>query len=209
MQEEVRSAGPVRFGVFELDRRSGELRKAGAQIHLQEQAFQILTSLLERPGDLVTREELRQRLWPNGTFVDFEHGLNAVISRLRGTIGDSADSPRFIQTVPRRGYRFIAPVEGAVDAAHRRLASRSAVDGRRSGRTAAVRRWMGKVTPIAVACLIILVGAILLFRRAAALDSPPHRVVPHTRLAGKARDAGTRLLPLSYDLGRISDNQGR
>ena len=71
----------------------------------------MLTELLERPGDLVTREQLRQRLWPNGTFVDFEHGLNAVINRLRETLGDSADSPRFIQTVPRRGYRFIAPLD--------------------------------------------------------------------------------------------------
>jgi len=145
MQVNSRSAGPVRFGVFELDRRSGELRKAGVQIRLQEQAFQILTSLLERPGDLVTREELRQRLWPNGTFVDFEHGLNAVISRLRGTIGDSADSPRFIETVPRRGYRFIAPV-----------------DGRPADRPPRPR-WMGRATPIAVAVLIVLVGAILWF----------------------------------------------
>ena len=85
------SAGLIRFGVFELDRRSGELRKAGVRINLQEQAFQVLTLLLERPGDLVTREELRQRLWPNGTFVDFEHGLNAVVNRLRDTLGDSAD----------------------------------------------------------------------------------------------------------------------
>ena len=80
---------------------------------LQEQSLKVLVELLERPGDLVTREQLRQRLWPNGTFVDFEHGLNAVINRLRETLGDSAESPRFIQTVPRRGYRFIAPVEGA------------------------------------------------------------------------------------------------
>ena len=101
----------VRFGVFELDLRSGELRKAGVRIGLQEQPLQVLALLLERPGDLVTREQLRQRLWPGGTFVDFEHGLNAVINRLRDTLGDSADSPRFVETVPRRGYRFIAPVD--------------------------------------------------------------------------------------------------
>ena len=111
MPEESPSAGLVRFGVFELDRRSGELRKAGVRVSLQEQALQVLTLLLERPGDLVTRDELRQRLWPNGTFVDFEHGLNAVINRLRDTLGDSADTPRFVETVPRRGYRFIAPVD--------------------------------------------------------------------------------------------------
>ena len=91
------------------------------RVGLQEQSLKVLVELLERPGDLVTREQLRQRLWPNGTFVDFEHGLNAVINRLREALGDSADSPRFIQTVPRRGYRFIAPVEGAaVSAAGRR-----------------------------------------------------------------------------------------
>jgi DNA-binding winged helix-turn-helix (wHTH) protein len=96
---------------LELDRRSGELRKAGVRINLQEQALQVLTLPLERPGDLVTREELRQRVWPNGTFGDFEHGLNAVVNRLRDTLGDSADSPRFIETLPCRGYRFIAPIE--------------------------------------------------------------------------------------------------
>ena len=102
----------VRFGVFDLDRRSGELRKAGVRIGLQEQGLQVLTMLLEHPGELVTRDQLRQRLWPTGTFGDFDHGLNAIINRLRDTLGDSADSPRFIETLPRRGYRFIAPVNG-------------------------------------------------------------------------------------------------
>ena len=104
---------PLRFGIFELDPESGELRKAGVAVGLQDQSLKVLMELLERPGDLVTRDRLRQCLWPDGTFVDFEHGLNAVINRLRETLGDSADSPRFIQTVPRRGYRFIAPVQGA------------------------------------------------------------------------------------------------
>ena len=102
----------VRFGIFELDLRSGELRKAGARLNLPDQPLQFLTALLERPNQLVTRDELRQRLWPADTFVDFEHGLNAVVSRLRETLGDSAETPRFIETVPRRGYRFIAPVAG-------------------------------------------------------------------------------------------------
>ena len=110
---EVRpTPGLIRFGVFELDRRLGEFRKAGVRIGLQEQALQVLLLLLERPGDLVTRDELRQRLWPTATFGDFDHGLNAVINRLRDTLGDSASSPRFIETLPRRGYRFIAPVHG-------------------------------------------------------------------------------------------------
>src|ERR671912_2664309 len=107
----ARQDGPVRFGVFELDLNTGELRKAGARINLPEQPFQVLEALLDRPGELVTREELRQRLWPADTFVDFEHGLNAVINRLRDTLGDSADTPRFIETVPRRGYRFIGSID--------------------------------------------------------------------------------------------------
>jgi Tol biopolymer transport system component/DNA-binding winged helix-turn-helix (wHTH) protein len=101
----------VRFGIFELDLRSGDLRKAGARLNLPDQPLQLLVALLERPGELVTRDELRQRLWAEDTFVDFEHGLNAAVKRLRDTLGDSADSPRFIETVPRRGYRFIAPVD--------------------------------------------------------------------------------------------------
>ena len=105
---------PLRFSSFELDLQSGELRKAGVLVGLQEQSLKVLVELLDRPGDLVTREHLRQRLWPDGTFVDFEHGLNAVVHRLREALGDSADVPRFIQTVPRRGYRFIAAVEGGV-----------------------------------------------------------------------------------------------
>ena len=102
----------VTFGVFELDLRSGELRKAGARISLPEQPFRVLALLLEQPGQLVTREELRARLWAAETFVDFEHGLNAAVKRLRDALGDSADTPRFVETLPRRGYRFIAPVDG-------------------------------------------------------------------------------------------------
>jgi Tol biopolymer transport system component/DNA-binding winged helix-turn-helix (wHTH) protein len=103
----------VRFSVFELDLRDGELRKSGVRLNLPDQLFQLLTTLLERPGELVSRDELRQRLWPAETFVDFEHGLNAAVKRLRDILGDSADTPRFIETVPRRGYRFVAPVRGS------------------------------------------------------------------------------------------------
>src|SRR6202035_1662734 len=102
----------LRFGVFELDTASGELRRDGkAQPRLRDQALQILQMLLERPRELVTREELRDRLWSSDTFVDFDHGLNTAVNQLRSALGDSAANPRFIQTVPRRGYRFIAPVE--------------------------------------------------------------------------------------------------
>ncbi len=105
------SNGVIRFGVFEADLRSGELRKSGVKIRLREQAFQVLSELLERPSEVVTREELRDRLWPDGTFVDFDHSLNAAVNSIREVLGDSAASPRFVETVPRRGYRFIAPVE--------------------------------------------------------------------------------------------------
>jgi len=100
----------LRFGIFEADLRTGELRKRGARIRLQEQPFQVLAVLLTRPGDLVTRDELRDRLWTADTFVDFEHGLNKAINKVREALGDSAESPRFVETVPRRGYRFIADV---------------------------------------------------------------------------------------------------
>ena len=100
----------VRFGAFELDLRTGELRKSGVRIHLPDQPFQLLKTLLDRPGELVTRDELRQRLWSTETFVDFDHGLNAAVRRLRDALGDSADVPRFVETLPRRGYRFIAPL---------------------------------------------------------------------------------------------------
>jgi len=102
----------VRFGAFELDLRSGELRKQGRKIRLEGQPVHILIYLLETPGELITREQLHRRLWPADTFVNFEHGLNAAIKRLRRALDDSADNPRFVETLPRRGYRFIAPVQG-------------------------------------------------------------------------------------------------
>ena len=97
----------VRFGVYEADLRAGELRKQGLRLRLPEQPFQLLAILLEHSGQVVTREELQKRLWPDGTFVDFEQGLNAAVKRLREVLGDSAESPRFIETLARRGYRFI------------------------------------------------------------------------------------------------------
>jgi serine/threonine protein kinase len=100
-----------RFDQFELDLRTGEIYKQGKRIKLQEQPCQVLAVLVEHPGELVTREELRKKLWPNDTFVDFEHGVNLAINKLRDALGDSAEKPRFIETLPRRGYRWIAPVE--------------------------------------------------------------------------------------------------
>lgn len=120
----------IRFGAFELDTRTGELRKHGVRLTLQGQPFQVLTLLLERPGELVSREQLRQRLWPSGTFVDFEQGLNAAVKRLRYVLGDSSGTPRFVETLPRRGYRFIALVEGCGPAA---ADSSAPLDGRTGG----------------------------------------------------------------------------
>lgn len=107
-------ARPVRFGVFEVDLDAGELRKNGTRIRLQEQPFQVLAVLLERAGQVVTREELRQKIWPADTFVDFDHSLNTAVNKIREALGDSASSPRFVETLARRGYRFIAPFNGAV-----------------------------------------------------------------------------------------------
>ncbi|MGZ4731438.1 MAG: winged helix-turn-helix domain-containing protein, partial [Terriglobales bacterium] len=106
------SAGKViRFAIFELDLAAGELRKNGARVRLQEQPFQILVYLLDRAGEVVTREELRQKLWPADTFVDFDHSLNTAVNKLREALGDSASSPRYVETLARRGYRFLAPVQ--------------------------------------------------------------------------------------------------
>src|SRR6266849_5871396 len=117
MQVLHRPGGVVRFGPFELDLRAGELRKQGLKTKLQQQPFRVLALLLEHPGEVVTREELRKAIWPADTFVDFNGGLDAAIYKVRNTLGDSSENPRFVETLPRRGYRFIAPVE-VVDEVH-------------------------------------------------------------------------------------------
>src|SRR5262244_2381450 len=99
----------LRFATFEVDLQARALRKNGLKLKLAGQPFEVLAMLLERPGDLVNREQLRERLWPTDTFVDFDHGVNTAINRLREALGDSADNPRCIETLPRRGYRFVAP----------------------------------------------------------------------------------------------------
>lgn len=110
----VTHPGPARryrFGIFEADASTGELRRRGLRVRLNAQPFQVLCLLLERPGELLTREEIAQHLWPDGTFVDYDHGVHSAVNRIREAIGDSAGSPRFIETLARRGYRFIAPVD--------------------------------------------------------------------------------------------------
>src|SRR5947207_3015159 len=104
----------VRFGLYEVDLQARELRKSGIRIKLQDQPFQILASLLERPGEIVTREDLQKRLWPADTFVDFDLSLNSAIKKLRLALNDDSDNPRFIETLYRRGYRFISPANGGI-----------------------------------------------------------------------------------------------
>jgi Tol biopolymer transport system component/DNA-binding winged helix-turn-helix (wHTH) protein len=136
--------GPVvQFGIFEADLRAGELRRNGSKIRLQDQPFQVLAFLLEHPGQLVTREELHSRLWPADTFVDFDHGLNAAIKRLRDALGDSAENPRFVETLARRGYRFLAPINQAPQT----QAPQASGSRPRSG-----RRWF---FPLGVAALLL------------------------------------------------------
>ena len=101
----------LRFGPYELDLSTGELRRDGTKLSLQDKPFQILALLVRHQGELVTREELRLRLWPADTFVDFEHGLNTAVKKLRQALDDSAEEPRYVETLPRRGYRFLAPVD--------------------------------------------------------------------------------------------------
>jgi TolB-like protein/DNA-binding winged helix-turn-helix (wHTH) protein len=176
----------VRFGVFELDRRSGELRKDGVRVRLQEQPLRVLDALLAEPGEPVTREALRQRLWPDHTFVDFDNGLNRAINRLRAALGDEADNPRFIETLERRGYRFIAPVV-AMDApapagrpAARETASRTEPGHRRA-------LWLaGAAAAVALAALLIAFAPALR-RRANPSDQAPIRslaVLPLANLTG-------------------------
>jgi DNA-binding winged helix-turn-helix (wHTH) protein len=108
------SSGVAQFGTFRVNLETGELWQKGQKVALPQQSFQVLEALLGRPGKLVSREELRRRLWPDGNFVDFENGLNTAVKRLRTGLGDSAEQPRFIETLPRRGYRFVGPVEWTV-----------------------------------------------------------------------------------------------
>ena len=108
---DTRPARRYRFGVFEVDSTTGELRRKGVRVKLHSQPFQVLFMLLERPGEMLTREEICRELWPDGTFVDYEHGVNSAVNRLRDALGDKASNPRFIETLARRGYRFLAPVE--------------------------------------------------------------------------------------------------
>ena len=173
----------VRFDVFEIDLQAGELRKEGRKVKVQEQPFRVLSLLLRRPGQLVTREELREQLWPADTFVDFDHGLNSAVARLREALRDSADKPRFIETMAKRGYRFISPLE----ASNRPDAnSRAGADDRNHNR---IDRWnLLRLRLFAIASLglaVVCVSVVALVYPGA--PAPPQdkiEVVPLTGLHG-------------------------
>src|SRR6202453_1120018 len=133
----------IRFGAFEADLHSGEVRKSGNRVKLQDQPFKVLEILLERPGSLVTREELQTRIWPEETYGDFDHAVNVAVGKLRTALGDSADNPCFIETVPRRGYRFVArlenpPVEEAPPPTPPAIPTQPQIQGKPKGRWTAV-----------------------------------------------------------------------
>lgn len=191
-----------RFGIFELDVRAGELRRQGRKVRLQEQPFQVLLQLLENPGEVVTRDELRNRLWPADTFVDFDHSLNAAIRRLRDALGDSAENPTFVETVARRGYRFLAPVSFA-------SANGNGMD-QSSSLPAVIPtqahswRWWTLRGAAALALLILGAALALLF---APRPTPPPRI---TRLTANPVDDPVRAAAISPD-GRylaFSDETG-
>jgi DNA-binding winged helix-turn-helix (wHTH) protein/Tol biopolymer transport system component len=166
----------VRFSIFEVDLKAGELRRNGSRVKLQEQPFQILATLLEHPGEVVTREELRTRLWPADTFVDFDHGLNAAVRRLRDALGDSAENPRFVETVARRGYRFLAPLNGAAPIlAPATVAPRSSI-----------RRWL----LVGVAGVVLLIGTVVGWH-AAQRNDPHHQITLRRLTANPAEDRVT------------------
>lgn len=191
------AARVVRFGVFEVDLQTAELRKQGIRIRLSGQSFQVLEALLLRPGDLVTREELKQKLWPADSFGDFEHGLNTAVNRVRDALGDSSDNPRFVETLTRRGYRFIAPVE-APHSEQLPAEIPPSTQPPEASASDASHRWTIRPSLFALAAvLLILPGALYVMHRnskagnASEPDNQDVRVSPLTALPGYVGGAGT------------------
>src|SRR5579863_2700710 len=195
----VASARVVRFGVFEADLKACELRKHGFRLKLAEQPFQVLALLLERPGEIVTREELRSRLWAGDTFVDFDHGLNNAVMRVREVLLDSSEHPRYVETVPRRGYRFVAPVEQAAlspissvtsDAGESSSTSATSPTSSSSSSHASVRTWwepaarrwltMPRVAVLFVVLLGSVAGALLAFTFRVNHSATPTTALEHS-----------------------------
>jgi Tol biopolymer transport system component/DNA-binding winged helix-turn-helix (wHTH) protein len=197
VREPEQATRVVRFGVFEVDLQTAELRKQGVRIRLPGQSFQVLEALLLRPGELVTREELKQKLWPSDSFGDFEHGLNAAVNRVREALGDSSDNPRFVETLPRRGYRFIALVEASESEAKKSPAGAAPSPDGQATSTPGVpsqpspapkSRWIPAVALLLL--LLIAVGTFLFMRlrnrpSPGPADQENLRVTPLTTLPGR------------------------
>jgi Tol biopolymer transport system component/DNA-binding winged helix-turn-helix (wHTH) protein len=192
------SSPVIRFGIFEVNLQSGELRKSGLKLKLTGQPFQVLTILLERPGEVVPREELQKRLWPD-TFVDIEHNLNAAVNRIREALDDSAENPRFVETLPRRGYRFIAPVDGA---AEKRAAAQSVSANATREIESAPRigkRWRtAAITAGSIFCVALAVGIFLV------LAPAQPRIVRSTQLTND----GKHKCCLATDGSRVYFSEG-
>jgi TolB-like protein/DNA-binding winged helix-turn-helix (wHTH) protein len=177
-----------RFGLFEADVQAGELRRDGARVSLQEQPFQVLVALLERPGELVWREGLRQQVWPEDTFVEFDHALNTAVKKIRIALGDCANSPEYIETIPKRGYRFLAPVE-VVEKAPSHFKEMTAGAG--------AWRWVRRnpVTIALVATVLLSVALLGMLRRNTARDAAEKKMVLAVLpLEDWSEDAGHALL---------------
>ena len=145
MAQPIRSANVIRFEGFEVDLRAQELYKAGRKIKLQVQPFQVLAMLLERPGEVVTREEMQKRLWPADTFVDFDHSVNTAIKKLRQALGDDKNKPRFVETLPKRGYRFLVSVKKPATSS---AAAEPHVAAPVAAKDAAASAWVGRVAKV-------------------------------------------------------------
>ncbi len=207
-------AGRVRFGAFEVNLRSGELRKQGVRVKLHDQPFQILALLLQHPGEIVTREELQHQLWPANTFVDFDLGLNSAVKRLREALCDSADHPRFVETVPRHGYRFIAAIENGSPAGSPDVAATAPAAGRPPAGTAPLSFLRGRYALAAAAAMLL--GALALGwsgLRAPRAGEEPHQpirslvVLPLENLSGDPSQeyfADGMTEALTTDLGKIA-----
>src|SRR6476646_4725140 len=219
MEPDHQDAGRLCFGVFEVDLRAGDLRKRGLKVRLQQQPFQVLAMLLEHAGEVVGREDLQKRLWPADTFVDFGHGLNKAVNKIREALGDSSESPRFIETVGRRGYRFVADVRVAYPAPVRtpELAPQPEPGPDLPGRDdpggslpPLSRRVTPRVWPISASVLVVVLASLALWQRSSGTSSPVIRslaVLPLESLSNNASQdyfADGMTDELISDLGQIS-----
>jgi Tol biopolymer transport system component/DNA-binding winged helix-turn-helix (wHTH) protein len=185
MAEVERRLRRLRFENFEVDLRSGELRKAGMKLKFGGQPFQVLSILLEHPGDVVTREELQKRLWPD-TFVDVDHNLNTAINKIREALGDSAESPRFIETLPRRGYRFVGELEPPVESVALPVASVVTVESNRDSRSRP--SWL-KIAAAVIAIVVVALASVMAYRwhrQQLPQEQAPLTALPFTALPGRA-----------------------